>query len=126
MNKNFHIARSGFIGSLGILLLVALVFAGPLDRLPARTCFFADVAGDGFSAPSAIHSGQSFHGEHVTVAKLHWSPMRIQHVRAKTASLCSVVAVNLFELRSVLPSAPDLAAASAGHRTTGARAPPFA
>jgi hypothetical protein len=123
MKRNLHTARSTSIGSLGILLLVALVFAGPLDRIPAHARLVVDAAGDSLSAPSATRPG---HCERATVAKRHWSPVRFQHVRVKTANLCSVVAVDLFELRNILPSAPDLAAASAGHRTTGARAPPFA
>jgi len=126
MKRNLHTARSASIGSFGILLLVALVFAGPLDRVPAHARLVVDAAGDSLSAPSATRPGHSFHCERATVAKRHWAPVRFQHVRAKTANLCSRVAVNLFELRSILPPAPDLAAASAGHRTTGARAPPFA
>jgi hypothetical protein len=73
-----------------------------------------------------MHHSRPVRYKRLALGKRHITPVRFQHLRAKTARLCSVVAVNLFELRSILRSVSHLAATSAGHQTTGARAPPFA
>lgn len=112
--------------------MVMLVFAGLLgqlnrlsakeSRLRSRIGATAQLAG----APSATRPSRPPHYKRLALGRRHFAPVRFQHQRAKTARLCSVVAVNLFELRTILRAAPHLAAASGGHRTTGARAPPLA
>ncbi|HEY2739039.1 MAG TPA: hypothetical protein VGK45_11595, partial [Thermoanaerobaculia bacterium] len=131
-NRRFHTLRSTFAGSLGVLLMVMLVFAGLLgqlnrlaakeSRLRSRIGATSQLAG----APSVVHPSRTLHYKRLALGRRHFAPVRFQHLRAKTARLCSVVAVNLFELRSILRAASHLAATNAGHRTTGARAPPFA
>ncbi|HEX3529558.1 MAG TPA: hypothetical protein VH988_21060 [Thermoanaerobaculia bacterium] len=112
--------------------MVMLVFAGLLGqlnrlsakeaRLRSRIGATSQLAG----SPSVTHPSRPLHYKRLALGRRHFAPVRFQHLRAKTAKLCSVVAVNLFELRSILRATSHLAAPSAGHRTTGARAPPFA
>jgi hypothetical protein len=126
--KRNTLARSGFSSSLGALLLAVLVFFGAFDRSPAAAAHLlldAAGAGDGCSL-AAASPGNPLRCERATMAKRRWSPFRLQHLRAKTANLCGAASVAPLELRSALPADPDLAAARAGRRPTGARAPPFA
>ena len=126
MSRHFHTIRLTFAGSLGVLLLVLMVFSGVLRHLPARKSHLAvGAAGDLLGVPSETKPSRPLHYKRATMVKYR-TLLRFQHMRAKTAKLCSVVAVHLFELRSSLPADPDLTASRAGHRTTGARAPPFA
>jgi len=112
--------------------MVMLVFAGllgQLNRLAAKESHLRSRIGATsqlVNAPSVIHASRPLHYKRLALGRRHFSPVLFQHQRAKTARLCSVVAVNLFELRGILRTAPHLAAMSAGLRTTGARAPPFA
>jgi|GEM_PF-6410638 len=130
MNRRFHTVRLTFAGSLGVLLVLMMVFAGLVSQLNRRSVrearLLVGATGDFGGTPSAMHPNRPLHYKRAAVGKRHWAPLRFQHLRAKAAKLCSAVAINLFELRSILPAPPDLAAASAGQRTTGARAPPFA
>jgi hypothetical protein len=107
-----------------------MVFAGlvnQLNRLSVRQArLLVSATGDFAGAPATMHPNRPLHYKRAALGKRRWAPLRFQHLRAKAAKLCSAVAINLFELRSILPAPPDLAAASAGHRATGARAPPFA
>jgi hypothetical protein len=126
MKRSTPLARPGLTGSLGALLLAALLFFGALDRAPATPSRLSlDATGD-VLCPQAAPAGHPLRFEHTTLAKRHRSPFRLQHLRAKTANLCGAVSVAPLVLRSALPSAPDLATARAGHRTTAARAPPSA
>jgi hypothetical protein len=129
MKRNTLLARSGFTGPLGALLLAALVFFGALDCSPALAAHLsfdvAGAAGDGCSL-AATPSGHPLRCERATMAKRRWSPFRLQHLRAKTANLCGAVSFAPSAVRSLLPADPDLAAARGCHRPTGARAPPFA
>jgi hypothetical protein len=127
MKRNTFLARPGFTGPLGALLLAALVFFGALDRSPSVTAHLSlDSAGDVLCPSAATPSCHPLRFERTTLAKRHGSPFRLQHLRAKTANLCGAASVAPLELRSALPADPDLAAARAGRRPTGARAPPFA
>src|SRR5262249_24761539 len=126
MKRNFHTLRLTLAGSLGLLLLVMLVFSGVLKHLPGRKSHHVVVAAvDLVDAPSAASSRQPLRYKRPMLTK-HRTPVHLQHLRGKMVRLCSVVAIAKLELRSLLPADPYLAAHNAGRRTTGARAPPLA
>jgi hypothetical protein len=109
------------------LILALVVLSGTLDRLPANGCrLVLEGAGEMVSAPASIVPRRSLHVERAGIAKHSWTPVIVHRVRNKSADLCGAMTLAQPLLSSHLPDSPVLAAGGAAHRSTAARAPPFA